>query len=575
MMDEGEEAVTKRGCGAWKVLLPVLPVLLTSGLQAQNNAQNSGGTQRAAAAASCASFMAPKKMIGGKAVGQEACQLLDYGLVDARKRFHRLDIGVTGTLSGYVVKDGARQNYFTSGPDFTYTQFGNVDHPRFHGILRYEMEKGTSLTLTYPETGWNGKVFVMVHGRTGSFLRRTLRPWNEYFDGNEAFDANKYERSMLERGFAVARTRRNADGFVPGDFSAVLDDGSVWTDQNINMVPELILDEVRLVDNLLAQRLGKKPSRNYWWGHSAGTYTALALNYMAQSDSALNRDADGQQTISGFLLDDPGGGLFLPMQMKNGVDVLYRTAAEKATFVKSLVISHQAYPLVYSNVVVGEFDAKNAPPGISDTALTNKRNMAKLFAKKGMSNVFRMYEVRGVSHQGDEDLPTNRNRDVAALHLSRVMDAAVDLLDNWVERDVEPPQTKSDDASVSPVAAIGLPETACPLGQYFPFPPLRGNNSGAAGVTSFAPFDGAGLEPMDGQLMYVDMNKNGRRDQRETVTQAWRRLGLIAGDAGFDRGRYVACVQDAAGKLRRENLLTDESVRAYVEDARQAELPGR
>jgi hypothetical protein len=80
---------------------------------------------------------------------------------------------------------------------------------------------------------------------------------------------------------------------------------------------------------------------------------------------------------------------------------------------------------------------------------------------------------------------------------------------------------------------------------------------------------------MDGQLMYVDMNKNGRRDQRETVTQAWRRLGLIAGDAGFDRGRYVACVQDAAGKLRRENLLTDESVRAYVEDARQAELPGR
>ena len=565
----------KRGHRVWKILLPVLPLLLTSGSQAQNNAQNNASPQRAAQPASCAQFMAPKKTVAGKPVGQEACQMLDYGLVDARKRFHRLDIGVTGTLSGYVVKDGARQNYFTSGPDFTYSQFGNVDHPRFHGILRYEMEKGTSLTLTYPETGWNGKVFVMVHGRTGSFLRRTLRPWNEYFDGTEAFDANKYERSMLERGYAVARTRRNADGFVPGDFAAVLDDGSVWTDQNINMVPELILDEVRLVDNLLQQRLGKKPSRNYWWGHSAGTYTGLALNYMVQSDPQLNKDADGGQTISGFLLDDPGGGLFLPMLMKNGQDILYRTPAEKAAFVKSLVISHQAYPLVYSNVVVGEFDAKNAPPGISDTALTNKRNMAKLFAKKGMNNVFRMYEVRGVSHQGDEDLETNRNRDVQVLHLSRVMDAAVDLLDNWVEKNIDPPQTKSDNTSVSSIPAISLPETACPLGQYFPFPPLRGNNSGSAGVTSFAAFDGAGLEPLDGQLMYVDMNRNGRRDQRETVTQAWRRLGLIAGDATFDRNRFVTCVQDASAKLRKENLLTDETVRQYVDDARKADLPPR
>src|SRR5262249_52762597 len=153
--------------------------------------------------------------------------------------------------------------------------------------------------------------------------------------------------------------------------------------------------------------------------------------------------------------------------------------------------------------------------------LVNKRNMAKMFGRKGMDNVFRMYEVRGVSHQGDEEMnETNRNRDLQTIHLSRVMDAAVDLLDNWVEKGAEPPKTKSDDASVSGMAAISLPETACPLGQYFPFPPLRGNNSGSAGLTTFAPYDGAGLEPLDGQLMYVDMNHDGHRDQRETVTQA-------------------------------------------------------
>ena len=117
------------------------------------------------------------------------------------------------------------------------------------------------------------------------------------------------------------------------------------------------------------------------------------MNYMIQSDPQLNRDADGQETISGFLGDDPGGGLFLPILEKNGQDVLYRTPEERTKFVKTLVISHQAYPLVYSNVVVGEFDAKNAPAGISDTALINKRSMAKLFSKKGMDNVFRMYEI--------------------------------------------------------------------------------------------------------------------------------------------------------------------------------------
>jgi len=550
--------------------LALIPVLAAAGSQAQPQAI--GGIKAAPSTDNCNAFMAPKKSANGKAVGQEECRMLDYGLVDAQRKYHRLDIGVSGTLSGYVVKDGARQNYFTSGPDFTYTQFGNVDSPRFHGILAYQMEKGTSLTLTYPENGWNGKVFVMVHGRSGSFLRRTLRPWNEYYDGAKPFDANKYERSMLERGYAVARTRRNADGFVPGDFSAVLDDGTVWTDQNINMVPELILDEVRLVGNVLKQRLGKKPSRNYWWGHSAGTYTALALNYMIQSDPQLNKDADGQETISGFLGDDPGGGLFLPVLFRNGQDVLYRTADEKAKFVRTLVISHQAYPLVYSNVVVGEFDAKHVPAGISDTALTNKRTMAKLFGTKGMDNVFRMYEVRGVSHQGDEDLESNRERDVQVVHLSRVMDSAVDLLDNWVEKGIEPPKSRADDPAVSSTAAINLPDTACPLGQYFPFPPLRGNNSGSAGVTSFAAFDVAGLEPLDGQLMYVDMNHNGRRDQRETLTQAWRRLGLLAQNETMGRDKYVACVRAAAEKLRDEKFLTEASVRTYVDEAGKVEL---
>jgi hypothetical protein len=439
--------------------------------------------------------------------------------------------------------------------------------------LRYEAAKGTSLTLTYPETGWNGKLFVLVHGRSGSFLRGTMRPWDKYFDSNKPFDANRYEQAMLSKGYAIARTRRNADGFTVGDFSVVLDDGTVWPDQNINMVPELILDEVRLVGNFLKDRLGRKPSRNYWYGHSAGAFTGMALNYMIPSNPGINRDADGTQTISGFIFDDPGGGLFLPFLVKNGRDVLLRTPEEKAQFVKGIILAHQAYPLVFSNIVPGEMDLTHIPEGVSPVALTNKRTMARIFNDKGVENV-RYYEVRGVSHSGGEHLPDGKDRDVQILNLPRLMDGMVDLLDAWVEKGTAPPAAKSDEPRVGAAApAIDLPETACPLGRYFAFPTLRGING--AGSTGFAPYDGKSLEPLDGQLMLVDMNENGRRDQRETVTAAWRRLGLLKAGETFSRDRYVACVQNAAAKLRSENLITEQVATLYVQEAGTTPFPSQ
>ena len=50
---------------------------------------------------------------------------------------------------------------------------------------------------------------------------------------------------------------------------------------------------------------------------------------------------------------------------------------------------------------------------------------------------------------------------------------------------------------------VAFPEVACPLGVYFPFP------NSTAGTTSFAAFTGKGLEPLDGNNVFVDMNRNG------------------------------------------------------------------
>jgi hypothetical protein len=558
----------------WKVHLALFPILWVLGGAPQVLAQQgpqAGNPAGEHLTVNCSQFMAPTRNVNGQMVGQEECLMRDHGIVEPDLKYHRVDMGFSGTLSGWIVKQGARQNYFTSGPDFTFTQYGNPHSPRFHGILRYEAAKGTSLTLTYPETGWNGKLYVLVHGRSGSFLRGTMRPWDEYFDPEKPFDANKYEKSMLARGYAIARTRRNADGFSIGDYSAVLDDGTVWPDQNINMVPELILDEVRLLNRFLEERLGSKPTRNYWWGHSAGAYSALALNYLIQSNPEINKDADGRETINGFIDDDPGGGMFLPLLIKDGQDILYRTRESRAQFVKSIAIAHQAYPLVYSNIVPGEMDLGNLPEGFSPVALNNKRKMARLMIDKGISN-FRMYEVRGVSHSGGERYEDGKNGDIQILDLSRLMDGVLDLLDDWVEKGIEPPATKSDDPGVGAGAlAISLPETACPLGQYFPFPQFRGVQG--AGSTGFAAYDGTSLEPLDGQLQFVDMNENGSRDQRETVTQAWRRKGLLNQGETFSRSSYVACVESTAAKLRRENLITDQIVQLYLQDAHQDALP--
>src|SRR5215203_5189557 len=109
--------------GFWKLLAPLVPILAVTVSQSQP-LQGDEARQTATAPVSCAQFMAPKKDVKGKPVGQEECRLIDRGVVGADKNYHRVDIGISGTLSGFVVKDGARQNYFTSASDFTYTQFG-------------------------------------------------------------------------------------------------------------------------------------------------------------------------------------------------------------------------------------------------------------------------------------------------------------------------------------------------------------------------------------------------------------------------------------------------------------------
>jgi hypothetical protein len=167
-----------------------------------------------------------------------------------------------------------------------------------------------------------------------------------------------------------------------------------------------------------------------------------------------------------------------------------------------------------------------------------------------------------------------RRGEVEILDLSRMMDRFIDMLDAWVEKGVAPPPTRSDWAELGDAnrdgtienPALAFPEVACPLGVYFPYP------NSTAGSTSFAAFTGEGLEPLDGSGVFVDLNRNGVWDRRETPAEAWRRLGLLRDGEALTREKYAACVQAAAEELRKGGFFSEKTAQWYAEQAKKVDL---
>ena len=422
-------------------------------------------------------FRAPAKEVEGKLIGQEDVLIQEVVIADSGHRYRRLDVGVSGTVEGWAVKQDLPMPQLASAPDFIYPQ-GGIHTPRFRGTLRYEASKGTGMTLIYPETGtaWNRKLFVTVHGSSGSFRQGTLKPWKLLLDPSQPLkDISKYERLMLDKGYAIAKTRRNAS--TTGDYPVLQDDGDILEGWNLNTHTGSILDLVQLAENLLKDRLGVKPLRTYWYGHSAGGMIGRLINYKPGE----NFDESGEPIIDGFLNDDSGGGRYLPVVEENGKDVLLVTETERQRFVKTIEIPQQLF-MRFRRPRPG------VPKWLSPVYLINHRVTAKILQDKGLRDKTRMYEVRGISHMGGEYLEDGREGDTVILDLSRLMDALIDRLDDWVEKGIAPPPTKTDWLELGDVdgdgvnenEAIALPEVACPLGLYYPHPPV-GETTGTVG----------------------------------------------------------------------------------------------
>jgi hypothetical protein len=510
-------------------------------------------------------LLAERDVKGGKKVGPTSCLMQAAEVTIDGKAFTRVDVGLNGTVEGYATRQGEYKDYLTQSPDLVFPQSGNPG-PVLFAIAAYERDKGAAMTIVYPNrAAWNGKMFITVHGRGASFTQGGLKAWNRNFDPSRpAADLNKYDALMLSKGYVLVKTRRtSAEGL--GEIKATFEDGTPVDSLAFNDTTHYITDFGDVARRLVADRLGQPPRRTYFYGHSAGARIGRDLNYTP----GLNVDRGGRRYFDAILADDAAAGTWLPVLMKDGKDVLFATDADKAVFVPQIDISHQMYNNIWDHKM---------PSYMSPSYLANKRSNARILREKGLAPAKeRMYEIRGISHSGGENLPDGRRGDIEILDLSRMMDRFIDILDAWVEKGAEPPASRSDDPATADAdgdgvvenPALAFPEIACPLGVYFSYP------ESTSGTTSFAAFTGAGIEPLDGKKVFVDMNRNGVWDYRETPTQAWRRLGLLRNNEELTREKYVACVQGAAERLRKDGFFSDKTAADYVQRAKTTDLQAK
>lgn len=511
-------------------------------------------------ARSCNEFAPALRQALGKNIGVEHCYIVSEEIVFNIKgqRFRRVEIRLTGTVEGWASREkGSRAAYFTDGPEFVLVQSG-LTGPRARGVARYDAATKHGMTILYPEEArdWNGKLYMIAHGAGsyGAVGNLVARDPKAKFNPHQ--NINRYVTLMIDRGYAVAHTMRSADR-IRGDIEVSLEDGTALKGFNLSSHAGLLRSWTELARNLISQRVGSRPKRIYFYGHSAGGFWGRQMNYQP----AANVDSDGKALFDGFLLDDAGSGLWLPKLVVDGKDTLFTSDEGRRGFAKQIDTTHALY--------------------LGDTGdfLVNKRENAKLLRAKGLGARHRMYEFRAVSHFDSGQVSRVDLMD-QTIDLTALYDALIEKLDLWVEKDVAPPPSKSDltelgdgdKDGINENPAIALPDAACPLGVYYTFPPEVDPGRRGGQETALARFDGVNLEPLDGRGELVDMNGNGQRDQRETQTQAWLRLGLLKPGQRFSAAAYQKCVKDAVVSLQREGLLLKSAGEYYLEQAMRRSL---
>ena len=124
------------------------------------------GAPAAAQERACDDLLPKPRQVRGRDVGPSSCALLETDLSVDGAALRRLDIGLNGTVEGWVSQSGDYRDYLTNAPALV---FGNTADPGpiLHAVAEYERARGAGMTLVFPARPerWNGKLWVTAHGR--------------------------------------------------------------------------------------------------------------------------------------------------------------------------------------------------------------------------------------------------------------------------------------------------------------------------------------------------------------------------------------------------------------------------
>jgi hypothetical protein len=72
--------------------------------------------------AACDDLLTPPRTVRGQQVGPSSCLMQETNVTYDGRRLRRLDIGLDGTVDGYLAKIGDYKEYFSNSPDLVFPQ---------------------------------------------------------------------------------------------------------------------------------------------------------------------------------------------------------------------------------------------------------------------------------------------------------------------------------------------------------------------------------------------------------------------------------------------------------------------
>ena len=564
-------------------------------------------------------------------VGPNECRIIrEVSLKNANGvRYRQITLAVSGTVFGYAPvnsvvlpplgtgEEGEGQEHFFSDHAFIWQARGILG-PFVPGVGYYQYTEATpsSLEILIPENpaDWNGSMWVLVHGGSRysplEFQSRKAGQFNRYTETSESAGA------LMDMGYAVVWTRRDAATEVDvlndprSDTAnyAVLDNGMTVGGTGkpgmaFNETMGLIRDFTVISRSYIEEQMGKRPVAVFFRGHSAGG----AMGRSLQVVRGMNSDHEGKKLFDGFYLDDSAGG--------RGATAYFWTASQVDEHGSFRLQPSEQDALVFDedqrrfmSPVIETIHAKYAGgrtstvPRIFErvpaTYTEYKRENARINIEKGLGDLWKSYEIAGVSH-ADAAAEATDYPELAEnmVDIGGVAIALEQALVDWVLTGKKPPATRVDafdvwevDASTGP--AIQLPETACPRGEFRTYMKRPDGTSVGSSPALFVPyltelrpqineeqqrpkgFKEEWLEPLDRNGYLIDMEGSGHRMTRPTIQQMWHvryrrgmKTGILKPYEKLTRENYVACVTGVVMELNKEGLLTSEARDWYIQKA--------